>query len=61
MTRLRIRNREQQILAVPFITGVLAGLGALIYLFLIPGDPKNAIVFGFSLARLVEAVEFLPA
>jgi len=56
MTRLRIRNREQQILAVPFITGVLAGLGALIYLFLIPGDPKNAIVFGFSLARLVEAV-----
>ncbi len=59
MTRLRIRTREQQLLAVPFIAGILAGLGALIYLFLIPGDPKNAIVFGFSLARLLEAVGIL--
>ena len=59
MTRLRIRTREQQILAVPFVAGILAGLGALVYLFLIPGDPKNAIVFGFSLPRLLEAVGIL--
>lgn len=59
MTRLRIRTREQLILVVPFIAGILAGLGALVYLFLIPGDPKNAIVFGFSLPRLLEAVGIL--
>jgi hypothetical protein len=61
MARLKIRTREQQILAVPFVAGILAGLGALIYLFLIPADPNNSIILGFSLARLIEALGILAA
>jgi len=61
MASLKIRTREQQILAVPFVAGILAGLGALIYLFLIPADPNNSIILGFSLARLIEALGIFAA
>jgi hypothetical protein len=47
-------TRSQKALIFPLIIGFLAGLVGVIYLFNIPADPKNSIVFGFSLFRLVE-------
>jgi hypothetical protein len=55
MGHIKIRTQEQRCLTVPIISGILAGLGALLYLFLIPADPKNSIILGFSLPRLIEA------
>jgi len=44
-------NRE--ILIVINISIILESLGSIIWLFLIPGDPENAFLFGLSLRRLV--------
>jgi hypothetical protein len=56
MVLLRIRTREQQFLAIPLIAGILAGLIGVIYLFTIPSDPKNSVLFGFSLFRIFEGL-----
>lgn len=55
------KTSSQKLLAFPLITGFLAGLAGVIYLFNIPADPKNSIVFGFSLFRLLEGTGLLAA
>ncbi len=56
MKPLKVRTREQQFLAVPLAVGFLTGLGAMVYLFSIPADPKNSVLLGFSLFRLFEGL-----
>lgn len=56
MNPLKVRIKEQQYLAVPLTAGFLTGLVGLVYLFSIPADPKNSVLFGFSLFRLLEGL-----
>ncbi len=59
MNSLKIRTREQQYLASPFIGGILAGLAGLIYLFSIPADTKNSLCLVSHLFRLLEGLSIL--
>jgi len=52
-------NRPQKILRYYLFSGVIEGLLSLVILLLIPADPKNAWLFGFSKSRLVIAVGLL--
>jgi len=52
-------DSSQKTLRYYLHTGVIEGLVALIILFLIPSDPKNAWVLGFSKSRLAMAVGLL--
>jgi len=56
MTALKIRTREQQYLAFPLISGMVSALAGLGCLFTIPADPGNALIWGFSLLRLIEGL-----
>ncbi len=47
------RKRVGSQLALYFAAAALEALAALAYLFVIPADPKNSILFGFSLPRLL--------
>ncbi len=40
-------------------TGVFAGIGGISILFSLPADPKNSILFGFSLHRILEGLGLL--
>jgi len=55
----KVRAREQQYLAVPLAIGFFSGLAGLAYLFFIPADPKNSVLLGFSLLRLLEGLGLL--
>jgi hypothetical protein len=52
-------TRSQKALVFPPVIGFLTGLAGVIYLFNIPADPKNSLIFGFSLFRLAEGVGLL--
>ncbi|NMB53710.1 MAG: hypothetical protein GYA15_03335 [Leptolinea sp.] len=56
MTAFKIRTREQQYLAFPLISGMISALAGLSCLFAIPADPGNALIWGFSLLRLIEGL-----
>ncbi|HEX7556907.1 MAG TPA: hypothetical protein VF338_09800, partial [Leptolinea sp.] len=56
MDLLRGRTREQKLLTIPLLGGSAAGLAGLAYLFSIPADPKNSLIFGFSMIRLLEGL-----
>ena len=59
MKSLSSTTQTQKSLAFPLITGFLAGLAGVVYLFRIPADPKNSLIFGFSLFRLLEGAGLL--
>ncbi|KAA3643583.1 MAG: hypothetical protein DWQ07_24060 [Chloroflexi bacterium] len=48
-------NSSNKLLRYFFIAGAVEGLLVLVYLLTIPSDPKNALLFGFSLTRLLLA------
>ena len=52
---------RQRLLLAFFLLAALEGLVCLVLVFSIPGDPKNAFLFGFSVLRLGMAVFMLAA
>jgi len=55
----KIRTRRQIYLLLPWLAGTLSGLLALLFLFTIPSDARNSVIFGFSIFRLLEGAGIL--
>ena len=49
----------KRVFAGLFLLAGVEALGALVYLLLLPADPKNAVLWGYSVARLIMAVGLL--
>ncbi|NLF51328.1 MAG: hypothetical protein GX577_09355 [Leptolinea sp.] len=61
MTFQKKISQNQKMLAVPLTAGTFAAICGVVYLLLIPTDPKNSLIGGFSIFRLVEAAGLLTA